>query len=66
MNRKRPHESPDCRCAACDAYDREEEDTPLWGIRQRVTLHELWLESCLAERDAWEQFLVLCDLAAQL
>jgi hypothetical protein len=24
MNRKRPHESPDCRCAACDAYDNND------------------------------------------
>jgi hypothetical protein len=59
MNRKRPHESPDCRCAACGAYDREEETTPLWAYSRANELY-------LLERDAWLQFLALCDLAARL
>jgi len=60
MNRKRPHESPECRCAACVEYDREEADTPLWGFNTII------FDAHDAEHDAWEQFIALCDLAARI
>lgn len=61
----RPHSSPDCRCAACVQYDREQEDTSPYAWWSDETLSDYAVANAqsvyAAERAAWQALIDMYD-----
>lgn len=57
----RPHTSPECRCAACVKYDREQEEQ--WSPYCDFRFADLaWHRSAAeAESAAWQALISVCD-----